>query len=281
MPRLSERPLHASSPEQAPALHPAIAETRQRSGRLQVGRSRRISGRTLAGLPEESHIGSNSLRTPCIRNECGKFNPSFLGGPTRKTALLGKELVLPALTNRQAIRRGPEPSYLLRAAVPMGHLKQETSAKSSDGSECDIARGVTLVKKVNSSSECHGESAVMRNGSHSLLRDCHDLLQSLLWHFALIIRCHQLPERSFSFRNRQVPLCARCLGISVGALAIPLYARDLRIAGVLIAAMIIDGGTQALGLRVSKNWIRFASGIGFSLGCGGLIERGIQHLCSM
>jgi uncharacterized membrane protein len=116
---------------------------------------------------------------------------------------------------------------------------------------------------------------------HSLDRECHDLLQSFLWHFALIIRCHQLPERSFSFRNRQVPLCARCLGICVGALAIPLYARDVRIAAVLIAAMIIDGGTQALGLRMSKNWLRLASGIGFSLGCGGLIERGIQLLCSM
>jgi uncharacterized membrane protein len=114
-----------------------------------------------------------------------------------------------------------------------------------------------------------------------MANEFHDFLQSLLWHFALIIRCHQLPERSFSFRNRQAPLCARCLGISLGALAIPIYVYDGRIAASLIGAMVLDGGTQALGLRTSKNWIRFLSGIGFSLGCGGLLVRGIQHLCNM
>ena len=62
---------------------------------------------------------------------------------------------------------------------------------------------------------------------------------------------------------------------------IPLYVGDVRVALVLIAAIIIDGGTQAVGLRVSKNWIRFLSGIGFSLGCGGLIEKGIQQLWNM
>jgi uncharacterized membrane protein len=141
--------------------------------------------------------------------------------------------------------------------------------------------GTIIALNVNLSSRCIGEPAARRGGLHSLLRECHDLLQSFLWHFALIMRCHQMPERSFTFRNRQIPLCARCLGITVGALAVPLYARDLRIAALLIAAMIIDGGTQGLGLRMSKNWLRFASGIGFSLGCGGLVERGIQHLCNM
>ena len=141
--------------------------------------------------------------------------------------------------------------------------------------------GTIIAVKVNLSSTCHGEPAARRSESHSLVRECHDLVQSFLWHFALIMRCHQMPERSFTFRNRQIPLCARCLGIIIGALAVPLYARDLRLAALLIAAMIIDGGTQGLGLRMSKNWLRFASGIGFSLGCGGLAERGIQHLCNM
>ena len=134
--------------------------------------------------------------------------------------------------------------------------------------------------KMNLPSRSISKPTMQRDGLQSLLGDCHDLLQSSLWHFALIIRCHQLPERSFSFRNRQIPLCARCLGITIGALTIPFYVREARIAALLIAAMIIDGGTQALGLRMSKNWLRFASGVGFSLGCGGLIERGIQFLCS-
>jgi len=145
-----------------------------------------------------------------------------------------------------------------------------------------LGGGAIFAVSMNLSARCVGDPAVRRGGALSLLlRECHDLLQSSLWHFALIMRCHQLPERSFCFHNRQIPLCARCLGITVGALVVPLYARDFRIAALLIAAMVIDGGAQALGLRMSKNWLRFASGIGFSLGCGGLVERGIQHLCNM
>lgn len=68
-PRLLERSLRASSLEQAPTPHPAVAETLQCSGRPQVGRPRRILGRSPAGLPQGIHIGSNSLRTPCNWNE--------------------------------------------------------------------------------------------------------------------------------------------------------------------------------------------------------------------
>jgi uncharacterized membrane protein len=235
MPRLSERSLCASSPEQSPALHPEVAEAHQCSGRPQVGRPRHILGRTPAGLPEGTHIGSNSFLTPL-------------------------QLVT---DNDESLALIPVPR------------QQWANWSSRVG-----ARGAILAENMNLTSNCHGEPTA-KDGLHSLLGEGHDLLQSFLWHFALIVRCHQLPERSFSFRSRQVPLCARCLGIYLGALAIPLYACDLRIAAALIALMIIDGGTQALGLRVSKNWIRFASGIGFSLGCGGLLERGIQHLCSM
>src|ERR1017187_10769217 len=78
----------------------------------------------------------------------------------------------------------------------------------------------------------------------SVLIGCHDRIQAALWRVALVMHCHQLPERSFSPRNRQVPLCTRCLGLLVGALLIPCYVRDLRIASLLIAAMILDGGTQ-------------------------------------
>ena len=28
--------------------------------------------------------------------------------------------------------------------------------------------------------------------------------------------CHQLPERSFSFRGKQFPVCARCTGVFIG-----------------------------------------------------------------
>ena len=36
--------------------------------------------------------------------------------------------------------------------------------------------------------------------------------------------CHQRPDRSFSFRGRQFPLCARCTGVMASyLLSIPVY----------------------------------------------------------
>jgi uncharacterized membrane protein len=136
-----------------------------------------------------------------------------------------------------------------------------------------IIRGQTMLQRDTSCGE--------RLIQHSVFSECHELVQRFLWRFALIIRCHQLPERSFCFRNRQVPVCARCLGILLGVFAVPFYIHDLRIAVALILAMIIDAGTQGIGLRSSRNWLRFATGFGCSLGFGGLIERGIHHLWNM
>lgn len=127
------------------------------------------------------------------------------------------------------------------------------------------------------------QSAYYAHGDRqpSILTRCHDIFQSCLWRLALMFHCHQRPDRSFSLRDRQVPLCARCLGILIGLILFPLYTHDLRIAGTLIAAMVIDGGTQALNFRTSNNWLRFATGLGFSLGCGGCFLRGVQWLWNM
>jgi len=110
---------------------------------------------------------------------------------------------------------------------------------------------------------------------------CHDRIQATLWRVALVMHCHQLPERSFSPRSRQVPLCARCLGLLVGIFLFPCYVRDLRIASALIVAMILDGVTQALNLRLSNNRLRFLTGVGFAIGCGGFFERGLRCLWNM
>ena len=47
---------------------------------------------------------------------------------------------------------------------------------------------------------------------------------------------------------------------------------------MLIVVMVLDGCTQALHLRESRNWLRFLTGIGFSLGCGGLLVKGCHYL---
>ena len=51
-------------------------------------------------------------------------------------------------------------------------------------------------------------NSVGRPSGASVLEGCHEVLQSWLWRLALITHCHQLADRSFSFRGRQVPLCA-------------------------------------------------------------------------
>jgi uncharacterized membrane protein len=45
--------------------------------------------------------------------------------------------------------------------------------------------------------------------------------------------------------------------------------------------MILDGVTQALNLRLSNNRLRFLTGVGFAIGCGGFFERGLRCLWNM
>jgi uncharacterized membrane protein len=106
----------------------------------------------------------------------------------------------------------------------------------------------------------------------------YERARGILWRVARAIHCHQRPDRSFFFRRRQVPLCARCFGLLFGVLLVPLYRPDLRLAAALIFVMLLDGCTQALHLRESRNWLRFLTGIGFSLGCGGWLVKACHYL---
>lgn len=83
--------------------------------------------------------------------------------------------------------------------------------------------------------------------------------------------CHRMEGRSIPFFGLERYLCARCLGllfggiigISIFRLGFPLPA----LAGFLfIMPMIIDGCTQAFGLRESTNELRLVSGFLFGLG---------------
>ena len=94
--------------------------------------------------------------------------------------------------------------------------------------------------------------------------------------------CHQLPERSFFIHGRQCWLCARCQGfyyfLLVGCILPVIFKQILLIPeSVMIWLVVlsifplgIDGGTQYLGLRERKNWLRFLTGAicGFLIGLG-------------
>lgn len=84
--------------------------------------------------------------------------------------------------------------------------------------------------------------------------------------------CHQIPERSFTYKSYQFPVCARCTGLMFGYLIAFVMlvcgcSVPLRISVIFLLAMLIDGGLQYLKLLQSNNIRRvitgFLAGIGF------------------
>lgn len=80
--------------------------------------------------------------------------------------------------------------------------------------------------------------------------------------------CHRRADRSFFYKNHQFPVCARCTGIYLTILLIPIFKllhlsfEQLLICGIiLIIPMAIDGTTQLFGKRESNNSLRFITGI--------------------
>ena len=93
----------------------------------------------------------------------------------------------------------------------------------------------------------------------------HDEIQSLLFRLSKYWHCHQMGERSFTVRGRQIPLCARCVGILVGLLLSPLYllCSHWLITLGMITAFLMDSVSQALKVRTSNNTIRLVTGMMF------------------
>jgi uncharacterized membrane protein len=70
-----------------------------------------------------------------------------------------------------------------------------------------------------------------------------------------------------------MPLCARCFGLVLGVLSIPLFIVYVHpvLWSCLVGLLILDGVTQWLKLRESSNWLRVLTGIGFSGSIGSLL----------
>lgn len=83
--------------------------------------------------------------------------------------------------------------------------------------------------------------------------------------------CHQLPERSFFYKGKQFPECARCTGGFIGYIAGGILYRLLQAPIWLCIAfcimMFIDWLLQRLGVLNSTNLRRLITGIlcGFGL----------------
>ena len=84
--------------------------------------------------------------------------------------------------------------------------------------------------------------------------------------------CHQRANRSFFVFNHKMGVCARCFGVYAGILAGTLLypvlwgRNDMPPGWVVLAAaapLVLDGGTQLLGLRESDNTLRLATGLFF------------------
>ena len=86
---------------------------------------------------------------------------------------------------------------------------------------------------------------------------------------AIIFNCHCLPERSFFFRGRQFPVCARCTGVIagyvLGIISAFLLIFDWYIALILMIPLITDGFIQHLTKYESNNIKRLITGILFGI----------------
>lgn len=92
-----------------------------------------------------------------------------------------------------------------------------------------------------------------------------------------LISCHRKPERSFFWRGKQFPVCARCTGIHVGYLAFPFFTfnvfhLNIWITLALIVPTVVDGLTQAYWDRESNNLLRVISGLMFGVGMMSLVS---------
>ena len=81
----------------------------------------------------------------------------------------------------------------------------------------------------------------------------------------IVYGCHCLDERSFHFKGKKFPICARCTGIFVGNLiSIPLlfvYIPSFYLCVILMLPLIIDGTVQYLTKYNSNNFLRFITGL--------------------
>ncbi len=89
--------------------------------------------------------------------------------------------------------------------------------------------------------------------------------------------CHRKPERSFFWKGKQFPVCARCTGIHLGYLSFPLFlfsviSLNFWITILMIVPTLVDGLTQAFLKRESNNLLRVTTGLMAGIGAMSMIS---------
>lgn len=95
--------------------------------------------------------------------------------------------------------------------------------------------------------------------------------------------CHRLSERSFHFKGKQFPVCARCTGLHFGYLSLLLFLIGFLLINFWISVLMIiptylDGFTQAYCNRQSNNYLRLVTGIVAGVGEMSIISKVIKIL---
>jgi uncharacterized membrane protein len=91
-----------------------------------------------------------------------------------------------------------------------------------------------------------------------------------------LVSCHRRSDRSFFWKGKQFPLCARCTGIHIGYLTFPLFVFKLLSFNIwwtllLIIPTCVDGWTQASFNRESNNILRVVTGLLAGIGAMSLV----------
>jgi uncharacterized membrane protein len=87
------------------------------------------------------------------------------------------------------------------------------------------------------------------------------------WRLPFRLLCHGIEQRCLTVGEGRMAVCSRCFGIYAGAVAgIGLWLlirKRVPVAFVMLLAapLLVDGATQALGLRESTNVLRLATGV--------------------
>ena len=95
--------------------------------------------------------------------------------------------------------------------------------------------------------------------------------------------CHQIPERSFFYKGKQFPVCARCTGVFFGqltAVILLLFRKILpiKVAAPLLGLLGIDWGIQETGIKESTNLRRLITGFAGGLGLYSFYFQAIRRM---